>query len=155
MIEAQYEFLGAAPIPMPFSKVYDALKLGLVDGQENAWSNIYSKRFYEWQKYFADIGHSFLGYMVVTSTDFWEGLPADVRAELEAIIQEVSLEVNRIAREKAESDRQKVIDTGVVEVTGLSEEEIAAWRKALKPVWQKFERQIGKDVIDAAVAANE
>ena len=151
VIEAQYEELGATTLRLPFNKVFDALDIGLVDGQENAWSNIESKKFYEVQEYFAETRHSFLGYMVVTSVKFWDSLPAEVRTALEEILQEVSVEVNRIALEQTKSSREKVIEAlGGDRVQTLSEEERAAWRDALQPVRQQFQEQIGQDIIQAA-----
>ena len=150
VIEAQYEALGATTLRLPFKKVFDALDIGLVDGQENAWSNIESKKFYEVQEYFAETNHSFLGYMVVTSVKFWDGLPAEVRAALEEILQEVSVEVNRIALEQVKSSREKVIEALGDRVHTLSEEQRAAWRDVLQPVRQQFQEQIGQDIIQAA-----
>ncbi len=153
VMEAQYAALGATTLRLPFAKVFDALKLGLVSGQENAWSNIYSKKFYHVQKYFTETDHSFLGYMVVTSVKFWGRLPADIRVELEKILAEVTVAVNKIALEKAQGDRQKVIDSGRAEVLTLTPDEREAWRKALEPVWQEFVGIIPRDVIEAAVAS--
>lgn len=91
---------------------------------------------------------------MVTNTRFWEGLPADIRAELEKILAEVTDKVNKIALKRAEDDRQKVIDSGRTQVLQLSKEELAQWRQVMKPVWRKFQRQVGKDTIQAAIASN-
>ncbi len=154
VMQAQYRALSVATVPMPFKQVRDALKLGLVTGQENAWSNIYSKRFDDFQKYFLDLGHSYLGYMLVTSAEFWDSLPPDTRSELEEIIVEVTAEVNRIAREKAQSDRQKIIDAGRAKIVTPTHEERQEWQRVLKPTWKKFEAEVGKELIEAAMQAN-
>lgn len=154
VFEDQYRTLGAAIIKIPFSYVHEALKTGLVDGQENSWSNIYSQKFYEEQSYFTETKHSYQGYMVVTSTRFWNSLPTDVRSELEKILTEVTAEVNKIAREQAQSDRHKVIDSGVTQVIELTDQERDLWRQTMQPIWKQFENEIGKDVIDAALKAN-
>jgi len=151
VIEAQYKSLGANTFALPFNRVYDALKLGLVDGQENSWSNIASKKFYEVQEYLVESNHSFQGYMVVTSVKFWERLPADVQDTLKQILHEVSLEVNRIAVEKQRSSRESVIQAmGRDRVYSLSENERAIWRDAMRPVWEEFRSEIGDAVIQAA-----
>jgi C4-dicarboxylate-binding protein DctP len=153
VMEAQYQALDVATVPLPFKYVAEALKMGLVDGQENAWSNIYAQGFQDYQQYFTDVGHSFLGYMLVTNAEFWSQLPSDIRAALEAIIAEVTAEVNRLASERSLSDRERIIALGKSEVIMLSDAERAAWRERMLPVWQEFEPQIGKEVIEAALAA--
>jgi C4-dicarboxylate-binding protein DctP len=151
----QFRALEANPQKMAFSEVYNALQTGVVDGQENTWSNIYSKKFFEVQKSFSETNHGVIDYLVVTNAKFWDGLPDDIRSELDKALAEATAHANGIAREKAESDRQKVIDSGVTEILTLTKDELKAWRKAMKPVWQKFEDDIGKDVIDAALASNK
>ena len=153
VMEAQYQALDVATVPLPFKYVAEALKMGLVDGQENAWSNIYAQGFHEFQPYLTDVGHSFLGYMLVTNVEFWRQLPPDVRTPLEEIIAEVSAEVNRLAAERAISDRQRVIDSGRSEVITLSDAERATWRERMLPVWERFESQIGSEVLEAALAS--
>jgi C4-dicarboxylate-binding protein DctP len=159
VLQAQFEALGANPQKLAFAEVYNALQTGVVDGAENPWSNIYSKKIHEVQKYFSETSHGVLDYLIVTRTSFWTGLPADIRTELEKILAEVTEEVNKRAFDLEIENRQKVIDFGKdtkkTEVLTLTKEELAQWREAMKPVWQKFEKDIGKDVIDAALAANQ
>lgn len=151
----QFRALEANPQKMAFSEVYNALQTGVVDGQENTWSNIYSKKFFEVQSHFSETNHGVIDYLVVTNAKFWDGLPDDIRGELDKALAEATAHANGIARKKAESDRKKVVDSGVTEILSLSKDELKAWRKAMKPVWQKFEDDIGKDVIDAALASNK
>lgn len=151
----QFRALEANPQKMAFSEVYNALQTGVVDGQENTWSNIYSKKFFEVQSHFSETNHGVIDYLVVTNAKFWDGLPDDIRGELDKALAEATAHANGIAREKAESDRKKVVDSGATEILSLSKDELKAWRKAMKPVWQKFEDDIGKDVIDAALASNK
>jgi C4-dicarboxylate-binding protein DctP len=153
VIEAQYRMLDALPVKLSFNQVYDALQSGLVDGQENSWSNIASQQLYKLGQSFTETRHSFLGYMVVTSVKFWDSLPAEVRTELEKILAEVTAEVNRIAREQAASSRQTVIDAGAA-VIELSPVEKELWVGQWKQVWERFENRIGTEIVAAAVAAN-
>jgi C4-dicarboxylate-binding protein DctP len=155
VMQAQYRALGVATVPMPFKQVREALKMGLVTGQENAWSNIHSKGFHDFQKYFTEARHTFLGYMLVTNADFWTNLPAEIRVELDKIIQEVTAEVNNGAREKAKTDRQRVIDSKKAEVITLTDTELEEWRTVLTPIWKKFESQIGKEIMEQAMQANQ
>jgi C4-dicarboxylate-binding protein DctP len=153
VIQAQYKALNAVTFELPFDRVYDSMASGLIEGGENSWSNIYASRFYEVHKYITETNHSFLGYIVATSTRFWDSLPDEVRQELERILAEVTEEVNRIAKEHAANSRQKVIDQGV-KVIELTAGEREAWVTTLKPIWQQFEAEIGKKEIDAAASTN-
>ena len=105
------------------------------------------------QKHFTELDHSFQGYMVIASQDFWDDLPDDIRSELTEILAEVTVEVNRIAAEQAASDRRKVAESEGVEIITPSEKDVQLWRDAMTPVWSQFEPEIGQVVIDAAVAA--
>ncbi len=104
----------ANPQKMAFAEVYQALQTGVVDGQENTWSNIYSQKFNEVQKYITETNHGLLDYMVVTNSKFWNGLPADVRTELEKIMAEVTPKVNKLAEELNQQDKQKIIESGTL-----------------------------------------
>lgn len=152
VIEAQYRMLDALPVKLPFKQVYDALQSGLVDAQENSWSNIVSRRLYKLGQHFTETNHSYQGYMVVTSTKFWDGLPREVRAELEKILAEVTEEVNRTAREKAAASRKAVIESGA-DVIELSPVEKELWAGQWLQLRERFQDRIGKDIVEAAVAA--
>ncbi len=155
VLEAQFKALNANPQKMAFAEVYQGLQTGVVDGQENTWSNIYSQKFHEVQKYISETNHGVIDYLLVTNAQFWDGLPKDVRTELEAILKEVTAEVNKMAGDINESDKKKIADSGRTEIIQLSKEEKAAWRKAMEPVWKKFESDIGADLIKAANASNQ
>jgi len=145
---AMIRALGGVPQKLPFKEVYQALAQGVVDGQENAWSNIWSKKFYEVQDYITVSNHSYLGYMVVVSARFWNGLPEDIRRELTAILQEVTEANRRFAAEADVADRKKIEAAGKAKVVELTDEERAQWRKALAGVEKQFEKQIGRELLD-------
>ncbi|MDF2780844.1 MAG: dctP [Geminicoccaceae bacterium] len=151
---AQFEALQANPQKMAFAEVYQALQVGTVDGQENTWSNIYTQKFYEVQPYITETNHGIIDYMVVANAEFWSGLPDDVRTELETIMDEVNVEVNRLAEEFNLQDKQKIIDSGRSEIIQLTPEERAAWVETMQPVWDQFKEDIGEDIVEAARAAN-
>src|SRR5699024_2449029 len=77
VLETQFRVLGANPQKLAFGEVYHALQTGVVDGQENTWSNMYSQKMHEVQKTVAETNHGVIDYMVVTNMQWWEGL-ADV-----------------------------------------------------------------------------
>ncbi|NNK96897.1 MAG: TRAP transporter substrate-binding protein DctP, partial [Desulfobacterales bacterium] len=154
VLAAQFEALGSVPLKKPFSEVFTLLQTKAIDGQENTWSNIYSKKFFEVQDYITESNHGLIDYLVVTSAEFWNGLPDDIRMEVKKALDEALEFGNKVAADKATEDRQKVVDSKRSEIITLSDAERAQWVEAMKPVWGKFEEEIGKDLIDAAFNSN-
>ncbi len=154
VLAAQFKAVGAMPLKKPFSEVFTLLQTKAIDGQENTWSNIYSKKFYEVQPYITESNHGVLDYFVITSAEFWMGLPDDIRTVLKKDLDEAIAFGNKVAAEKAIGDRQKIIDSKRCEVIELTPAERQQWVDAMKPVWKQFENQIGKEYIDAAIQAN-
>lgn len=153
VLKAQFEALDASPQPMAFSEVYGALQTGVVDGQENTWSNIYGQKFFEVQDGTTETNHGVLDYMLVTSIDWWESLPDDVRDQLATIIDEVTTERNAAVNEVDMEARQAVVDAGGV-IRELDEDQRQAWVDAMKPVWEQFTADVGQENIDAAQEIN-
>ncbi|MBE7377077.1 TRAP transporter substrate-binding protein [Pseudomonas lopnurensis] len=154
VLEAQFDAVGATTRKLAFAEVYDALKTGTVQGAENPWSNIYSKKMHTVQPYITETNHGVLDYMVVSNTRFWMGMPHKIRFELEAILDEVSYMVNLEAEQLNQADRERIRQSGTSEVITLTQEEREAWREAMRPVWQQFESVIGADIIKAAETVN-
>lgn len=154
VLEAQFKAVGGNPLVMPFSEVYSALEQGVIDGQENTWSNMYSKKFYEVQKFITGTDHGYLGYMVVTNAQFWQHLPQDVRLELEDILKEVTAWIRVNAHKINMDQKAKIVAAGTTKVTELTEAEKDAFRQAFKPVHNEFRNIIGGDLIDAVYELN-
>ena len=155
VLEAQFRQLGANPQKMAFSEVYQALQTGVVDGQENTWSNIYSQKFYEVQKTIAETNHGVIDYMVVTNLKWWDSLPADVKKGLSEAMAEATAYGNKVANDINDGDKKRIADAGKAKIQKLTKDDVAAWRKAMEPVWKKFEGDIGRDLIDAALKSNK
>ena len=104
VLEAQMRALGAIPQVMAFSEVYQALATGVVDGTENPPSNEYTQKMHEVQKYTMRSEHGYVGYAVITNKKFWDGLPADIRANLEKAMAEAT---QLRQRHRAEGKRRR------------------------------------------------
>ena len=155
VLEAQFKAVGGNPQKLAFAEVSQALQTGVVDGTENPWSNIYSKKFHEVQKYIMDSNHGVLDYMVIANAGWWNKLPADVRKGLnEAMVESIKFG-NKVAFDEDAAFRAKVIAENKAKVLPMSKEHLAAWRTAMQPVWKKFEGEIGADLIQAAQKANK
>ncbi|MCY4463483.1 MAG: DctP family TRAP transporter solute-binding subunit [Albidovulum sp.] len=151
VLVAQMEALGASPQPMAFSEVYGALQTGTVDGQENTWSNIYGRKFFEVQDGVTESNHGIIDYLVVTSVDWWDELDEDVRNQIAQILREVTEARNGEAYAVNQAAKQGIIDAGGV-VRTLTDDQRDAWVEAMKPVWKQFEDDIGAENIAAAQA---
>ena len=155
VLEEQFRALDANPQKLAFSEVYQALQTGVVDGQENTWSNTYSQKFHEVQKTIAETNHGVIDYMVITNSDWWNGLDEDVREALTEAMNQATEHANSLAAELNERDKQRIIEEDRAQYYEMTPEEIEVWREAVLPVWQKFEDDIGPDLIQSAVDSNE
>ena len=145
--------LGALPQILAFSEVYQALQTGVVDGCENTPSNYYTQKFYEVQKHITNSQHAHLQYALITSTKFWNGLPADVRGQLDKAVTEATDYSNGIAKEENVDALAKIKASGKTTLHTLTPEQRAAWVAALKPVYKEAEGRVGKQVVDDLLKA--
>ncbi len=153
VLVAQMEAIGGSPQKMAFSEVYGALQQGVVDGQENTWSNVYGKKFFEVQDGTTETNHGIIDYLVVTNVDWLNSLDADVRDQFLTILSEVTSTRNAEAFAVNEAAKQSIIDAGGV-IRQLDATQRQAWVDAMKPVWSQFADDVGQDKIDAAQAIN-
>ncbi len=147
VLKVQFAELGAQASPMPFNDVYQALINGTVDAEENTISNIYTQNFDHSQKYLTLSNHGYLGYVVLTNTDFWNSLPPEVSKILEETLREVTI----WERERAGEMNQKQLETlereGKLQIVRLSQGERLQLQKALNPVYDLLSEEIGPDLV--------
>ena len=147
VLEAQMRAVGALPQVMAFSEVYQALQTGVVDGTENPPSNLYTQKMYEVQKNVSITNHGYLGYAVITNKKFWDGLPADIRGQLEKAMEEATTYANKIAQEENDSAMAKVKASGKSDVYTPTAQERMALKKAMIKVHKEMESRIGADTL--------
>ena len=148
VLEAQFRTLGAIPQVMAFSDVYQALQTGVVDGQENTWSNIYTQKMHEVQKYITTTNHGYIGYVVVVNKKFWDGLPADIRDELSKAMTEATAFGNSQSARENDDALEAIKKTGKSEIITLTPEQDEAMRKAMMPVYKEVASRVGQPLID-------
>ncbi|MEP2944279.1 MAG: DctP family TRAP transporter solute-binding subunit [Hyphomicrobiales bacterium] len=153
VLAATMAAIGGSPQKMAFSEVYGALQQGVVDGQENTWSNIFGKKFFEVQDGVTESGHGIIDYLVVTSVDFLDGLKPEVRDQFVTILNEVTNTRNKESTLVNEEAKQAVIAAGGI-VRPLTAAQREEWVTAMKPVWKQFEGDVGTDTIEAIQAIN-
>jgi C4-dicarboxylate-binding protein DctP len=153
VLVAQMEAIGGSPQKMAFSEVYGALQQGVVDGQENTWSNIFGKKFFEVQDGVTNTDHGIIDYLLVTNVDWLAGLDADVRDQFLTIVAEVTATRNKESTSLNDAAKASIIAAGGKVVT-LTADQRQVWVDTMKPVWAKFEGDVGADNIAAAQAIN-
>jgi len=147
VLDAQMRALGANPQALAFSEVYQALQTGVVDGTENPPSNMYTQKMHEVQKHVTVSNHGYLGYAVIVNKKFWDGLPADVRGQLEQAMLDATKYEKAIAQQDNDMALEAIRKAGKTTIYNLNPQEQAAWRKALLPVQKQMESRVGADLI--------
>jgi C4-dicarboxylate-binding protein DctP len=148
VLEAQFRALGSIPQVMAFGEVYQALQTGVVDGQENTWSNIYTQKMHEVQKYATVTNHGYIGYVVVVNKKFWDGLPADMRTNLDKAMKEATAFGNGQSAKENEDALAEIKKSGKTEIIALTPEQDTAMRKAMEPVYKDVATRVGQPLID-------
>ena len=145
-----FQAYGANPSPMKFSEVFTALQTGVMDGQENPFSQIVSAKFQEVQKFLSLTGHVYTPAYITAGSKKWATLPADVRKVLESTAKEMQPVVYAIA----EKDDNELIGTIKAAGVKVNEADKAAFVAASKPVYEEFGKEVkgSKALIDQALA---
>jgi C4-dicarboxylate-binding protein DctP len=148
VLEAQFRALGSIPQVMAFGEVYQALQTGVVDGQENTWSNIYTQKMNEVQKYATVTNHGYIGYVVVVNKKFWDGLPADIRGQLDKAMKEATEFGNGQSAKDNDEALEAIKKSGKTEIITLTPDQDMAMRKAMEPVYKDIASRVGQPLID-------
>lgn len=147
VLEEEIRSIGGIPQVMAFSEVYQALQTGVVDGTENPISNFWTQKMHEVQKHLTLTNHGYLGYAVIANKKFWDGLPADVRGQLEQAMKEATVYANKIAQEENDMSLAGVRKSGKTVVYEPTKEERFAVKKAMAPVHIKMAERVGKETL--------
>ena len=147
VLESEMRSIGANPQAMAFSEVYQALQTGVVDGTENPPSNFFTQKMQEVQKNYTVSHHGYLGYAVIVNKKFWEGLPPDIRTQLESAMKDATKYANDIAKQKNDEDLEDIKKSGKTQVYVLTDAERKEWKKAMTKVHTEMTDRIGADTL--------
>jgi C4-dicarboxylate-binding protein DctP len=147
VLEAQMRALGAIPQVMAFSEVYQALQTGVVDGQENTPSNMYTQKMHEVQKYASLSDHGVISYAVIVNKKFWDGLPADVRTALEGAMKQATAYNNQISEKENDDALAAMKTSGKIELHAQTPAERSAWIAKLRVVHKEVAPRVGAELI--------
>ncbi len=145
-----FQAYGANPSPMKFSEVFTALQTGVMDGQENPFSQIVSAKFQEVQKFLSLTGHVYTPAYITVGSKKWATLPADVRK----VLEDTAKELQSFVYATAQKDENELLDK--IKAAGVKVNEVnkAAFVAASKAVYEEFGKEVkgSKELIDKALA---
>ena len=143
-----FRLLGSIPQIMAFSEVYQALQTGVVDGCENTASNYLTQKFHEVQKHITVSYHAHLQYAVIVNSKFWNGLPPDIRNQLDKAMDEATDYTNSIARKENEDALEEIKKSGKTTLHYLTDDQRKAWQTAMAPTYVWAKGRVGQEILD-------
>jgi C4-dicarboxylate-binding protein DctP len=146
--EEFYKLVGANSIVMPMSEVYQALQQGIIDGEDQHWNSFGSGKHWEVAKYATQCNYTYTGYLVCMNKNFYDGLPADIRTELDKILAEVQ-EWNWKMVDEKDAEFQDLGRKAGMEIYELPADVRNQWKKQTQPVVDMYVPIVGKDIMDA------
>ena len=147
--ESQMRDVGSLPQVMAFSELYQALQTGVVDGQENPVTHVYTQKFYEVQKYMTLTNPTYHGYVVIANKKFWEGLPPDIRSALTVALKGTTAYFYSMAKQEDDAALEAVRKTGKMEIYTPTPQEQVEWKKAFAKVHRDMEGRVGKEMLES------
>ena len=148
-----FQAYGANPSPMKFSELFTALQTGVMDGEENPLTQIYSAKLQEVQKYLSMSGHVYTPAYLTVGTKRWNELPPDVRKILEETAKETQAFVYQSAA-KDDTDLLAKLKAAGMQVNDVDQDAFVA---ASKPIYEEFGKEVpgASALIDRAVSLRQ
>lgn len=146
-----FRALGANPTSMGFSEVFSSLQQGVIDGQENPLKNITSNKLHEVQKYASLDGHVYEWIVFTVSKKFYDGLTPDQQKIIQesADIAKMSM---RESVQQEDAEALEVMKKAGMKVTEISPAVKAAMQAQVKPVVEKYAKNINQEFYDKMMA---
>ncbi|WP_400164548.1 DctP family TRAP transporter solute-binding subunit [Brevibacillus sp. TJ4] len=150
---ATFNAFGANASPFAFGELYTALQQNVYDAMECPISLYYTNKFYEVQEYLTMSGHVYAATILLANLDWYNSLPED----LQKVVMDASLEYRDYQRELAQQQDQEFLDKLVeagMKVNELTPEQKDAFIAASEAVYDQFTAEIGAELVEKAMEAN-
>lgn len=149
VLRSQFESWGGKATPMAFSEVYNALQQGVIDGQENTYSNTTSQKMHTVQSNLTETNHGYIGYVLVVNDTWFKTLPADLQKAVQDAADEASTYNREVAADVNADAKAEIEKTGKTKILVPTAAERQVFKDAVVPkVWNQYASVIGKDLID-------
>lgn len=148
VLDAQMKAVGALPVPMVFSEVFNALQNRVIDGTENPPSNMFSQKMHTVQAHTTLSYHGYIGYAVIANKKHWDALPEDLRAPLRRALAEATAFANAIAADANDQALDAIRSAGTTQIHTPDAAQARAWRQAPMPVHAAMGERLGPELIE-------
>lgn len=149
-----FKAFGANASLFAFGELYTVLQQGTYDAMECPISLYYTNKFYKVQDYLTLTGHIYAAAILLANNDFYNSLPEDLRE----LVMDASIEFRDAQRELARQQDIEFLEQLKAEgmqVNDLTAEQRNEFREAAQSVYEKYEEQIGPELVDQALSYNE
>ena len=146
--------LGANAVPMPFTELYTALETKAVDGQEGPYTTILTSKINEVQKYLSPTQHIYGAVVVLVGKKFWDQLSGDEKQILQDSCEEARDYERAVSRELSPASLAELKTKGMV-FNEIPADELAKMREKVKPVVDKYTKDVGDALVTQAHAEIE
>lgn len=148
VLESQFQVLGAITKRIEFNQVFRSLESGIVDGEENTISNIYSKKFYQVQKYMTLSNHGYLGYGVLMNKSFWNKLPDDLQRSVREAMNEATVWANQRANQINQMQLEEIEALSPIQIDELTPEQRLEWVNAFSTAADEIAQSVDPVLIE-------
>lgn len=148
VVEHQFQLLGANAVATPFNTLYYALENDEMDGQENTFSNIHSKRLYELQRYMTISNHGYLGYGVIMNEEYWSELPTEIQLLILEAMAETTDWISKKSQSLNEQKLQEIEGYSEIEIYKLTKDQRKKWKEKLQPVYERFYHETEPELVE-------
>ena len=138
--------LGVNPLPLPFPELYTALEQKVVDGQENPPNTIYYSKIHEVQKYLSLTNHVFNPQSLLISKKTWDAMSPAEKDVISQAAKEAAIYERKESREQTKKSIELIRQAGVA-VNEISPAEIERIRQKVKPVVDKYSKEIDPELV--------
>lgn len=148
VIQAQFDLLKVNAHQESFNSTYQLIESGEVDGEENTISNIYSKKFYNVQKYLTISNHGYLGYVVMMDEQTWNKQSKETKRILLEAIQETTAWNAEQSIQMNKEQLELIKQNSSINIHELTDKERKEWKKQLSPIYDKLAPTIGVNLVE-------
>lgn len=151
VINRQFDLIGAKAYAYPFSKLKSIISEGVIDGQENTFSNIYTQQIHHYQQYMTVSGHGYLGYAVIVSKLFWDQLSISQQKKFQYVLNRATQYEMALAKDVNLNDFYRIRhEAPTMQIYRLNLEEKTAWSLFFSQYYQQFYGSISSEIIEEA-----